>query len=65
MRFPVLSEAKLSFVPWLIVDDIGIADVPLIQVHFLATVLAVPPQASVQCQQEIVDRYIFLWAFLY
>ena len=35
MRFPVLREAKLSFVPWLIVDDIGIADVPLIQCALL------------------------------
>ena len=35
MRFPVLREAKLSFVPWLIVDDIGIADVLLIQCALL------------------------------
>ena len=62
MRFPVLSEVKLSFVPQLIVDDISIAVVPSIQCAVSSTSTS-STSSSVSTKSK--RDFCFLCTFLY
>ena len=62
MRFTVLSEVRLSFVPQLIVDDISIAVVPLIQCAVSSTSTS-STSSSVSTKSK--RDFCFLCTFLY